>query len=133
MAIPTRGSATSASQIQILWTTLTTAAETGSSTILSYNLYWDNGLGGDPAIQVTDTLVTSFIINGLTTGHSYRFKVRAKNIYSYGSFSPVVAITPTSVPDTMSAPTTAIDGLNTNIDITWTAPTSDGGSSITNY
>jgi hypothetical protein len=68
MATPTRGSATSASQIQILWTALTTAAETGSSTILSYNLYWDNGLGGDPAIQVTDSLVTSFIINGVTTG-----------------------------------------------------------------
>jgi hypothetical protein len=68
MATPTRGSATSASQIQILWTALTTATETGSSTILSYNLYWDNGLGGDPTIQVTDSLVTSFIINGLTSG-----------------------------------------------------------------
>jgi hypothetical protein len=99
---------------------------------LSYNLYWDNGLG-TTSIEVTDTLVTSYTITGLTQGSNYLFKVRAKNIYGYGDFSPEVTIVPSSVPDTMSAPTTAIDVSYTNIDITWSPPTTNGGDSITAY
>ena len=85
------------------------------------------------SIEVTDTLVTSFTITGLTQGSNYKFTVRARNIYGYGAFSPEVTIVPSSVPDTMSAPTTAVDLTYTNIDITWSPPTTNGGDTITAY
>lgn len=42
--MPTRGSLTSETQIEIVWTALTTALETGGTPIVSYYLQWDKGL-----------------------------------------------------------------------------------------
>lgn len=129
MATPTSGSATGATQIQVDWTALTGTA-TGNSPILSYNLYWDNALVA-VTIPVTDTLVTTYTFTGLNAGTTYRFKVRARNIYDYGDFSSAVPIIASSVPDTMSAVTTTLSGTS-NIVISWTAP-ADNGLAISSY
>jgi hypothetical protein len=46
---------------------LTEATEggTGNSAILSYQLYWDNGLGGEVDILVEESLAVSKTITGL--------------------------------------------------------------------
>lgn len=96
MTTPTQGPS-SDTDIQVTWSTLTGAA-TGNSAILSYDLYWDNG-SGTVNTELTDTLVTSYTVSGLTGGASYKFQVRARNIYGYGSFSSLLTIVPSDVPD----------------------------------
>jgi hypothetical protein len=112
----------------VSWTALTTTAETGDSAITEYNLYWDSGTG-----TVTTSLYagtgTTYTVTGLSAGTNYIFKVRAKNIYGYGSFSSDVTFTTsTTVPGTMSELTTAYNP-HPIIDISWTAP-SNGGAAI---
>lgn len=82
-----------------------TGSATGNSAILSYNLYWDNG-SGTTNIAALDTLVTTYTFSGLTTGTTYKFMVRARNIYGYGAFSSTTSILAAGVPPTMSAVTT---------------------------
>ena len=43
MTSPYKASNTSTSQLQVQWDALTGTANTGGSTILAYNVYWDNG------------------------------------------------------------------------------------------
>jgi len=69
--------------ITVQWTALT-GTQTGNSPILSYNLYWDNS-SGTAVYELTDSFVTTFTVTGLTGGQNYIFKVRARNVYGYGS------------------------------------------------
>lgn len=45
MATPTRGGATSVSQVQVEWIALS-GDETGGNTVDSYNVQWDAGSSG---------------------------------------------------------------------------------------
>ena len=66
MTDPFKGGQTTDLQIQVEWTGLTGTSR-GNSDILSYNLYWDNG-SGTTNLQLTDSLVTSYTILGVTGG-----------------------------------------------------------------
>ena len=68
--------------ITINWSPLV-APLNGNSAILSYDLFWDNALGS-LTIELTDSLVTTYTVTGLTAGALYSFQVRARNIYGYG-------------------------------------------------
>ena len=74
---------------------------------------------------------TTAIVTGLTNGTSYTFTVRVKNMAGSNTSDPSNIATPATVP---SAPTgvtpTAGDG---SVSLSWTAPDSNGGASITNY
>ncbi len=74
-----------------------TGTAAGNSDILSYSLYWDNG-SGTSNIELTDSLVTSYTVSGLTGGATYLFKVRARNVYGYGTFSSELTFVPSDVP-----------------------------------
>ncbi|POM27037.1 Chitinase A1 precursor [Actinomadura rubteroloni] len=75
---------------------------------------------------------TSATLTGLTNGTAYTFKVRATNRIGNGPDStasaPVTPFAPPSAPQEVSA--TAGDASAT---VTWTAPSSDGGSAVTGY
>lgn len=73
--------------------------ENGDSEIITYNLYWDEGDGLDVDVSITDSLVTQYLINGLTGGETYTFKVRAQNVYGYGDYSSELAVKASDVPD----------------------------------
>src|SRR6185437_10809310 len=83
---------------------------------------------------VTGSVGTSFTVTGLTNGSTYTFTVAAANSSGYGvesdqssSFTPA----PPTVPD---APTgVAGSPRDSSVALTWTAPASNGGSTITNY
>jgi hypothetical protein len=74
MSTPTY-SAISETSITVDWTALT-APDNGNSDITTYNLYWDSGTGTS-SISLTDSLVTTYTVSGLTAGTTYLFKVRA--------------------------------------------------------
>jgi len=72
------------------------------------------------------TALTFTETTGITGGTTYEFKVRAHNIYGWGTFSNIASITASSTPAQPAAVTTAIH--NNMLRITWTAPTSNYAS-----
>ena len=121
----------SESSISLAWTAPVTTAQTGYSPITSYSVYWNSGTG-NPDIPLIDSLITTYTVNGLTEGTTYIFKIRAKNLYGYGSFSANadwVTITATGIPDIMnSVDTNVLDDTDPNdvkIIVDWTSNVPD--------
>jgi hypothetical protein len=88
------GAATTNAQIELTWTPQTLAQSHGSA-VISYNIYWDQGLGVYQELigESSDYLGSpSYIISILTQGISYSFKIRSKNEWGWGQFSTPVSI-----------------------------------------
>lgn len=130
-SVPTIGSATTNTQIEVVISTLT-GDSTGQSIITGYDIYWDRGTSkvdwfllktmpniGDPT---TSYLQTSSISSGIT----YYFKYRATNIYGSGPFSDYGSILAADVPGQVSQPMLSLSG--TNVVISWTAPSPNGAA-----
>lgn len=114
--------------------TLTWSApsDDGGSAIDYYELeQWTNASGtGDPVeTQVFDTTTD---LTGLTPGQTYSWIVKAHNSVGLGPASTRVSITLTSSPSTPSAPTFS-KILPTSLTVSWTAPSSTGGLTLTGY
>ena len=95
-------------QINIAWTVLT-GIQTGNSVILGYTLYFDNA-SGTTNIKLTDTLLTTYNVGGLTGGLNYKFKISARNIYGDGLFSDEVTVQASDLPDQPDIPVVSISG-----------------------
>jgi hypothetical protein len=117
-------------RIDLQWSALS-APENGNSEVLAYSLYWDNG-SGTTGIALLDALVTSASVPGLTGGTTYRFKVRARNLYGPGAFSPELVVLASDLPDKTTIPTVAIGSTETAVTISWTEP-GDHAATITAY
>lgn len=108
--------------------------DSGNATITSYTLLWNNGGTGTPTTTLTDSLVTSYTISGLTAGQSYIFKVRANNIYGPGDYSDEVTVEASDVPVQMDPPTVTIPASrrlstadsSTNVRVAWSLLTTSG-------
>lgn len=94
MAPVTNGSLTGPTQIQVLWNGLTTDVETGASTIVTYNLQWHGGADDYGAAwvsltgEVSNYVDTAYIVTGgVVKGAAYRFRIRAKNIWGWGTYA----------------------------------------------
>ena len=79
----------------------------------------------------TGSADTTYTLTGLTNGTSYTVQVRSFNSFFSSDYPPSVTAAPAAVPD---APTNlnAISG-NGKLNLSWTAPTNDGGSAVTGY
>ena len=73
---------------------------------------------------------SSYLVTGLSVGSLYSFKIQARNIFGFSSFSDIVQILAAQIPDKPLAPTTTFD--RTTVKITWAAPF-EQGSPITGY
>ncbi len=86
---------------------MTSSPANGGSSIVGYQLLWDNGLDSTPSISLQDSLTTSFNVESamLTPGTTYKFALRARNVYGYASsISSVVSVTAIDVPDSIAIP-----------------------------
>ncbi len=123
---PTGLTATSgANSVALSWTA---PASNGGASITSYTVSYSSTEGSE---SVSSIVGTSTTITGLTNGTSYTFTVAAVNTNGGGSSSDSATSTPSTTP---GAPTelTATKG-NASVDLSWTAPLSDGGANITSY
>jgi hypothetical protein len=94
---------------------------TGGASIISYNLFWDEG-NGIIETQLVDALRSEFTVIDLTPGRPYQFKLRAQNACGYGPFSHTSTFTTAACP---SAPATAEVGLDGRmVKVSWTEPVS---------
>ncbi len=108
--------------------TFTAPAINGGSPITGYRVTSTPG----NIVETTMNVDTTVVVTGLTNGTTYTFTVEALNAAGYGAVSEAsAAVTPMTVP---VAPTgvTAVAG-NGQATITFTAPSNNGGSSITGY
>eukprot|EP00831_Metopus_contortus_P015108 TRINITY_DN16274_c0_g1_i2.p1 TRINITY_DN16274_c0_g1~~TRINITY_DN16274_c0_g1_i2.p1 ORF type:complete len:360 (-),score=18.04 TRINITY_DN16274_c0_g1_i2:232-1311(-) len=109
------------------------SSENGGSTITGYTLLWDAGSGSDPSVSIySGTALTTTITSSISSGSTYKFKYAGTNKYGTGEYSEVSSIrVPATSPSAPSAPTTTLD--SGNVKICWSAPSSNGGSEITQY
>ncbi len=126
---PTTVTASSSANGQsvVSWTAPT---YTGGSSIIHYTV---TSSPGAKICTTSNGTTTTCTVTGLTNGTAYTFTVTATNGIGTGPASaPSAPATPSTVP---GAPTgvTATTHQNTSSVVSWTAPTSNGGSSITSY
>ena len=101
----------------------------GGATITNYSYR----IGSGSWVPLNPVSTSSPItIPGLTNGTSYAITIRAVNSVGDGEVSNSVSATPQATAP--GAPTiTAVSSDNQRLDVAFTAPGNDGGSSITNY
>ena len=111
--------------ISVTWS----APSANGSAIVGY--YAVAQAGASPQTATCSTSLLSCVLTGLTPDVSYTVEVQAINGVGAGPFASSNAVTPYTVP---GAPT-GLSGTagNAQVSLTWSAPSSDGGSAITGY
>ena len=124
--------ASGATQIDLSWSA---PASTGGSAITGYKIEVSpNGTSGwTDLVANTSNTTTTYAHTGLTAGDTRHYRVSAINTNGAGTPSNVdSATTGTSVPGTPTGLAATASGT-TQIDLSWSAPASTGGSAITGY
>ena len=125
------GSAASATSVSLSWTA---PSSNGGASITDYTIQYSSNSGSTWSTWThTASTSTSQTVTGLSQGTSYIFRVAAVNSVGTGSYSSnSSSVTTWDVP---GAPT-AVSGsstVNNQVALSWTAPASNGGTSITDY
>lgn len=121
---PTAVSATAGDSQAII--AFTAPATDGGAAIISYTVT------SSPEGITTTGPASPLMITGLTNGTTYTFTVVATN--SVGQSVPSAPSSPVTPVTTPSAPTiTSLTPGNRQISVAFVSPTSDGGTTITNY
>ena len=117
-------------QVSLSWSA---PLSNGGQAITDYVIQYSSN-GGSTWTSFTDSVssATSVVVTGLTNGTSYIFQVAAKNSVGTGGYSGASsAVIPFTVPGQPTS-VSGIAGIN-QVVVSWTAPTSDGGSALTDY
>jgi hypothetical protein len=102
----------------------------------NYRVYYGTDSTFNSAYTYTGTTATSYTATGLTNGTTYYFRVAGWN---NAAIPDQIATTDWStnasgVPGAASAPTSlTVSSGRTGMSVSWTAPSSNGGSAITDY
>ena len=113
--------------VQLSWAP---PAADGGSAITGYDIYRGTANGGGPLLASVGS-ITSYTDATAINGTTYYYQVSAVNAVGEGTRSAPIAATPATVPGApILASATAGDA---SVALAWTAPASDGGSSITGY
>ncbi|MGI0088651.1 MAG: fibronectin type III domain-containing protein, partial [Nitrosotalea sp.] len=120
-------------QVSLSWTA---PANNGGSAITGYNVYRGTTSGGESSTPVaTGITSTTYTDTGLTNGQAYYYTVSAANSVGTSSPSNEASATPVAPATAPGAPTglAATAASSSQINLSWTAPSNNGGSAITNY
>ena len=123
------GTSGSTTSLDVTWTA---PANTGPA-ITSYDLQYREGTSGSFTAGPQNETGTSAAIASLMASTSHQVQVRATNAEGDGAWSfPGTGRTGASVPGAPTSLSATASG-STRIDLSWTAPGSNGGSAITGY
>src|SRR5439155_1404393 len=106
----------------------------GGAPITNYKIYRGTVSGGQLSLIATVRDVRSYTDSPLTNGKSYYYKVTALNEVGEGQASKEASATPVSG-QTVPSPPRSLSAAagDARVTLGWLAPSSDGGSPITNY
>ena len=118
-------------QIEVAWTA---PADNGGSVITGYDLEYKLSSSSNWINTTHSGIGITFTITGLTNAANYNIRVAAINLPGTGSYvtgtsSPVSSATVPGGPPTGLSLTPS----DTQIALSWTAPTDNGGSALTGY
>jgi len=117
-------------------------SSTGGASITGYKIEVKKGTGAYETLVSSTNSTTKYSHTGLTTGTTYTYKVYAINSVGIGpasaesSATPVLSSSqpPTSTANKPGAPVLGATRISpTQINLSWSAPSSDGGATITGY
>jgi len=109
-------------------------ASDGGSAVASYRIYRGLTSGSEVELTTTASPATTFDDTTSLNGTTYYYKVTAINAVGEGPLSTEASATPAAGPTTPGAPAlNSATGGAGGIDLSWTAPTNNGGSAITGY
>ena len=132
--IPRKGWATNENVIEIFYDALT-GVKTGGSSILSYVVLWDQGLGGSMSVlrgvSSPNLALTVLLDTGITSGTFYKFQYYGVNQQGDGVPSDVFTIRAVTYPSKMNMPVITygpvLPGVYT---VTFSAPSNKGAVNI---
>ncbi|MDD1772860.1 MAG: leucine-rich repeat protein [Methanomassiliicoccales archaeon] len=105
----------------------------GGSDITIYHVYRSTTSHG-PFTLISSPLVLNCTDTGLTNGLKYYYKVSAENAIGEGDNCTAIIVMVSSEPAVPTAPQDLhLSSSSKQVDLTWAAPISDGGSPIINY
>ena len=115
-------------QVNLSWTA---PSSNGGDPISDYLIEYSSG-GSYSTFAHSASSSTTIAVTGLTNGTAYTFRVSAINGRGTGSASTVSAsVTPITTPSAVNS--LAVTAGNAKAMLTWSAPSSNGGSAITDY
>ena len=104
----------------------------GGSPVTGYDLYRATSSGGESQATPIGVGGTSYTDSGLSNGTTYYYEVAAVNSLGVGQDSTEVSVTPATTPGPPRS-LVARSGSPSGVALTWSAPSSNGGSPITSY
>jgi surface protein len=121
-----------AGQLTASWTA---PAATGGSPITDYVVEYRTSPSGTWTTFADGvSTATTATITGLTNGTAYDVRISAANSLGAGTASATATATPDAAPAAPTGLTATASTTTTGaLDLTWTAPASNGGSAITDY
>lgn len=124
--------------IKVEFTSLETPTLNGGSTILGYDLWRDDGYGGDPVslfgskASTESILALTYTDFNVAKGVTYRYRYRARNINGWGDFSVDGYLFASSVPS-QPPPPALLAVADTSISLRLFTSVDTGGSDVLSY
>ncbi len=119
--------------VSLSWTAPTSD---GGSAVTGYNIYRGTSAGGEGALPIaTNVVASNYTDTGRVNGTTYFYTVSAVNAVGVSPRSNETSATPRAALPTAPAVPTGLAAVagNASVALSWTAPTSNGGSPITGY
>ena len=115
--------------VSLIWTA---PSSTGGASITDYVIQYKRAATTTwTTFHDTVTTARTAKVTGLTNGTAYHFRLAAKNRTGIGSYSAAATQTPATAPS--SPRSVHATSANAAVSLAWTAPSSTGGSAITDY
>ncbi len=101
------------------------------SPISDYKIEYRKNDGAWTSAKSVVSTATTFVVSKLTNGANYEFRVAATKGSEVGSYLVTDVVVPRSVPGKVRSLKAV--ARNASLNLTWTAPSSNGGSALTDY